>query len=90
MRPRCRWYQQSRDNLYQYKEMIAESLTGMLAEHFKPIAESLTGMLAEHYKQVDEHFALARAMAEGDRPRIMARPRPDLMPWEVTQWWKCP
>ena len=50
--------------MYQYKE-IAESLPGMLAEHFKTIAESLTGMLAEHFKQVDEHFALARAVAEG-------------------------
>ena len=85
MRPRCRWYQQSPDNLYQFKEQfykatiaefltgmlaehfkpIAESLTGMLAEHIKPIAESLTGMLAEHFKQVDEHFARARAVAEG-------------------------
>ena len=68
----------------------------MLAEHNKTIAESLTGMLAEHDKQMYEHFsALARAilkipMAEGDRPRIMARPRPDLMPWEVARWWKCP
>ena len=35
-------------------------------EHFKAtIAESLTGMLAEHFKQVDEHFALARAVVEG-------------------------
>ena len=75
----------------------------MLAEHNKTIAESLTGMLAEHDKQMYEHFsALARAilkipstilkipMAEGDRPRIMARPRPDLVPWEVARWWKCP